>query len=245
MIHPKKYIVVGATNGLGKVFAYKKLEEGHQVAILGRKLTEKISSDKAQFFPIELLDRNNRKKVIENVLKWQNGIHHLIFCQRSRESNNNLNKEMEVGLHATHHIMELCRSHFLQEVSPSVVAVSSIASRFILSDTVLEYHTSKAALENLIKWYGVNWGKYNIRVNAVVPGAVIKPESQNWYDQNPQVVARKTKLIPLNRIAKAKEIAEIIDFLCSEKSSIITGQTIVADGGMSLMGHESISKLLN
>ena len=242
MYPSKKFIIVGATSGIGKVFAKIKAKQGHKVALLGRDMRDLKDSESSKFYAIDLTSSKNRKHVITDALKWLGGIDHLLFSQRSRDTEEN---ELLIGLEATQDIMKLCFPHFNEESSPSVVLVSSVASQFILSNTSIHYHTNKAALESLVKWYAVNWGKHNIRVNAVAPGAVIKPESQDWYDQNPQVVAKKTKLIPLNRIAEAKEIAEIMDFLCSEKSSIITGQTIVADGGMSLMGHESISTLLN
>jgi NAD(P)-dependent dehydrogenase (short-subunit alcohol dehydrogenase family) len=235
-------MIVGATRGIGKVFANMKIEQGHKVALLGREERDFEGSDNSKFHAIDLTSSEKRKDVINDALKWLDGIDHLVFSQRSRGIEEN---ELSIGLEATQCIMELCFSHFNKKFSPSVVIVSSVASQFILSDTSIYYHTNKAALESLTKWYAVNWGKHNIRVNAVAPGAIIKPESQDWYDQNPQVIAKKTKLIPLNRIAEAKEIAEIMDFLCSEKSSIINGQTIVADGGMSLIGHESISSLLN
>ena len=72
-----------------------------------------------------------------------------------------------------------------------------------------------------------------IRINSVAPGAVVTPLNKSWTD-DPQKRANVESHIPLGRAAAAEEIAGVFAFLASEDAAYITGQTIYADGGLTL-----------
>jgi 3-oxoacyl-[acyl-carrier protein] reductase len=72
-----------------------------------------------------------------------------------------------------------------------------------------------------------------VRVNCVAPGFVRTSLTAIW-DDHPEAFAPIREAIPMNRIAEAAEVAELVAFLCSDRAGYITGQTIVIDGGLSL-----------
>ena len=96
------------------------------------------------------------------------------------------------------------------------------------------YDSSKAGVINLTRSLGVEWGKYNINVNAIAPGMV---ESDLTRTRLEDQSFRKYFLerVPLGRIGQPEDLVGVVIFLSSEASNWITGQTIVIDGGQTLL----------
>lgn len=93
------------------------------------------------------------------------------------------------------------------------------------------YSVSKAGLIMLTRLMAVEWAQYGIRVNAICPGLIRTPLTEAVY-ANAELAQRRAELVPLGRIGKPEEIASIAVFLASPDSSYITGQVLVADGGL-------------
>lgn len=94
------------------------------------------------------------------------------------------------------------------------------------------YSPSKAALIMLVRQLAQEWAEDGIRVNCVSPGLVRTPLTQSVYDQPEAKLAREA-LIPLHRVAEADaDMAGIIAFLLSSDAGFMTGQNILADGGL-------------
>ncbi len=111
-------------------------------------------------------------------------------------------------------------------------AIVNVSSRNALSSSprAATYDAAKAALLALTRTLGVELGRFDIRVNAVLPGFIDTPIHGDLLED--RVFTRNyLKLIPLNRIGKPEDIANIIFFLASDQAAFITGQAIVADGG--------------
>lgn len=90
------------------------------------------------------------------------------------------------------------------------------------------YSVVKHGIIGLTKYTASYWGKRNIRCNAVAPGGIFNNQDNSF-------VKNINKLIPLGRMAKKNEYNGLILFLCSDISSYITGSTIVADGGRTII----------
>lgn len=93
------------------------------------------------------------------------------------------------------------------------------------------YGASKAALISLTKSMAAEWGPLGIRVNSIAPGTT-RTDRNPW---NPEIEARAAQIVPLGRLGDQSEIANTALFLASELSSYITGQTLVVDGGATLL----------
>ena len=110
----------------------------------------------------------------------------------------------------------------------AIVNVTSI-SGFRASTLRVAYGTSKAALAHLTKQQAAELAALSIRVNAVAPGPVDTAMAKKVH--TPAIRADYHDAIPLNRYGLEEELAEAIVFLCSERASYITGQTLAVDGG--------------
>ena len=91
------------------------------------------------------------------------------------------------------------------------------------------YALTKSGLNGLTRTLAVELAAHNVLVNAVAPGYVNTELTRQ--NNSPQEIDAICQTIPARRLAEPAEIAEVVAFLCSEKNSYITGQTIVVDGG--------------
>lgn len=123
-----------------------------------------------------------------------------------------------------------------QERGGSIVMVSSVRANFATPAGTSAYGTSKSAIDMLTKSFAVEWGKHNIRVNAIAP-TVFRSELTGWLfedtDRANEARAGVLARIPLGRLAEPDDFAGVLVFLSANASSIITGEIINVDGGFS------------
>jgi NAD(P)-dependent dehydrogenase (short-subunit alcohol dehydrogenase family) len=115
----------------------------------------------------------------------------------------------------------------------AIVNITSI-SGLRASTLRAAYGTSKAGLAHLTQQQAIELASLGIRVNAVAPGPVDTAMAKAVH--TPEIRAAYHDAIPLNRYGLEEELAEMIFFLCSDRASYITGQTIAVDGGFEATG---------
>jgi enoyl-[acyl-carrier protein] reductase III len=114
----------------------------------------------------------------------------------------------------------------------SIVAISSLGSRLVLENYSL-IGTSKAALESLVRYLAVELAPSGIRVNAVSAGVVDTGALEHFPNKEEMLAAGAAN--PVGRLVKPEDIAGVVSFLCSADAEMIRGQTLVIDGGFSLL----------
>ena len=129
------------------------------------------------------------------------------------------------------------RAAKLMEVSGggAIVAISSLGSFRVLPDYSV-VGASKAAIEALVRYLGVEFAPRNITVNAVSPGLVVTDALRHFSvfeEAGQEVIDRTLQRTPAGRLCTPEDVAELVGFLCSPEASMICGQTIIIDGGYS------------
>ncbi len=114
-------------------------------------------------------------------------------------------------------------------VQGSIVNMSSINAQVAIP-TIAAYCASKGGVMQLTKSSSQALAPHGIRVNAVGPGS-IDTDMLASINTNPEAMKTVLSRTPLRRLGSPKEIADVVAFLCSDKASYITGETIYADGG--------------
>ena len=115
----------------------------------------------------------------------------------------------------------------------SFILVGSIGG--ILANTVIgAYGISKAAGHHLVRNLAAEWGPKNVRVNAIAPG-LIKTEFARTLWEDPKRAEERVSNTPLRRLGEPRDIGGIAVFLASPAAAFITGQCIVADGGVTIL----------
>jgi len=115
----------------------------------------------------------------------------------------------------------------------SIVALSSLGSQRVLDNYVL-VGASKAALESIVRHLAVELAPRGIRVNAVSAG-VVDTDALDAFPNREQMLSWSLARTPAGRLVKPGDLAGVVCFLCSPEAEMIRGQTIVVDGGYSLL----------
>ncbi len=228
----KVVVVTGASQGIGKAIAIKLAESGYEVH--GVYNTSKDAADELNqrhgiiFHQADLSQRDQTLRLAGELSELS--IHALINDAGIWEADDLDNpqydiwdKTLEINVTAPLILsLELSKK---METGSSIVNISSTDGMIGAFDG-LSYSASKAGLINITKSLGIHLGPKGIRVNAIAPG---------WIDTSmvsdvPSKVAEE--MTPLGRKGTPEEIADVVEFLISDKASFITGETIVVDGGL-------------
>jgi 3-oxoacyl-[acyl-carrier protein] reductase len=117
----------------------------------------------------------------------------------------------------------------------ALVAVSSIAGGVYGWENHTHYSAAKAGVPGLCRAVAMELAPRNIRCNAVIPGLIETPQSLDAVNSlGPRGLRDAARSIPLQRVGRPDEIAALIRFLTSDDASYITGQSIIADGGLTV-----------
>jgi 3-oxoacyl-[acyl-carrier protein] reductase len=121
----------------------------------------------------------------------------------------------------------------------ALVAISSIAGGVYGWQDHSHYAAAKAGVPGLCRSLAVELAGRGIRCNAVIPGLIETPQSLDAKNSlGPEGLAQAARAIPLGRVGKASEVAELVRFLTSDLASYITGQSIIVDGGLTVRWPE-------
>jgi 3-oxoacyl-[acyl-carrier protein] reductase len=186
-----------------------------------------IQADVSQIQEVEKM----KKEIEENlgpvsILVNNAGIHqHLKSWELSSED---WNRVMGVNLTGVFNCIKAFTPHMMEEKWGMIVNISSVIAH-IGTDHEVHYAASKGGVVSATKSLALELAPYKIRVNAVSPGYIDTDMTKFESDEEMQFYLEK---IPLKRLGNSSEIADCVVFLCSDRSSYITGQVIQVNGGL-------------
>lgn len=235
-------VVTGAASGIGKATVERFVDEGYVVAALDRsrngldRLKHSKIGPQVRVYSCDLAEIPSLTPLAERIVAELGPPRALInnagvclYADITETTDEMWETSLNTNLVGA---SALIRGFVpaMKEVEPA--AIVNVASRNALSSSprAATYDAAKAALLALTRTLAVELGGDGIRANAVLPGFVDTPIHGDLL--NDRVFVRNyLRLIPLNRIGKPEDIANIIFFLASDGAAFITGQGIVADGG--------------
>lgn len=241
-------LVVGGTRGIGSGIVKILAAEGHILSAIGRRPPSEEAGDVPgiDYWTLDLLDEKRLSVALAEMTNQKGKLTNLIFCQRFRGEGDDWKGEIETSLTFTKNLIECFAKQIDENKQNSIVIISSVASYFIAEEQPLSYHVAKAGLNQLVRYYAVTLGPKGIRINSVSPGLVMKEGAKDFYRKNERLFQLNCSITPLGRMGTPEDIGDLTAFLCSPKASFISGQDIVADGGLSLqMQHSLAHRFLN
>ena len=238
----KTALITGATKGLGRGAAEAIAEAGGNIIAIGRNQSElnslgkKIKKLKVNYNSFNC-DVNNYNKIKEFITRLKN-IDILVNNAGTNIPENFLNvkkKSLEtilnVNTKAVFNVAQLCANQIirLKRKQGSIINISSIFG-LVAGQKRSVYSMTKFGLEGLTKGMALDLAKYNIRVNSVCPNIVLTPRTKKYFaDKKYNKYVKENT--PINKVVTVSDVATSITFLASEAASMITGSSIVIDGG--------------
>jgi len=241
----KKALVTGGTKGIGLAITREFLELGAEVLVVARN-TKSIQGklkNSANLFTIEgdLTDAEVRKSLAKKIEENWGKLDVLVnnvgtnvrkkFVEYSEEEYRQL---FETNLFSMMELTRLCYPLLKKSNSASVINIASVAGTFdVLSGP--PYGMTKAAIIQFTRHLTAEWSGDNIRVNTISPWYIETPLTKAVLEQ-PDRLEKILARTPMGRVGQPEEVSALACFLAMDKSSYITGQNIMVDGGMSVKG---------
>ena len=235
-------IIAGGTKGLGRVVAGRFKARGFTVAVISRSAPGNETGAAHLAADLETLTDAAAATLAQDAVSAFGPLRYLVFCQRYRGEGDPWHGEMQVGVTATRALIDAFTPSFATTGDRAIGVVSSVYAGLTGASQPAGYHVAKAALNQLVRYYASALGRRSIRINAVMPLTYIKDENEAFYHGNEDLMALYRRFVPLGRLGHATDSADALDFLCSEKASFITGQSLFVDGGVSVLWPETVAR---
>lgn len=244
----KVAIITGSSRGIGRAIAECMARLGAKVVISSRKaeacetVAEAIRQEGGEASAIACnISRKNEVEALVSGTKNRFGRIDILVCNAavnpyfgtmSGLSDEAFDKIMGSNVKSNLWLCNLVIPGMAEQGGGAVVIVSSIAG-LRASPMLGGYGISKAADFALARNLATEWGPNNVRINCIAPG-LVKTDFARALWENRELLAMRNALTPLRRIGEPDEIGPIAAFLAAPASSFITGQIIVADGGVTI-----------
>ncbi len=241
----KKTIVTGATSGIGEAIARLFAAEGAHIALAGRRtqLGQRVAGEiqdaggRAFFVQADVTDSNSVEELVRVAASKMGGVDILV-----NDAGNPVHGRMEslteddwdMAMDTNAKGVFLCSKaaipHMVKEKGGCIVNIGSVGGLKGYPGGSA-YAPSKAAVAMLTRIMAIEYGKDGVRANCIAPGSI---ETPAWGSRVTREVRNQiAKLVPLGRVGKPEDVAELALFLASNESSYITRTVIVVDGGQS------------
>jgi NAD(P)-dependent dehydrogenase (short-subunit alcohol dehydrogenase family) len=247
----KVALVTGSSRGIGKSIIEQMANAGARVVVSSRKADacERVAAEfaargqEAIAVPCNVGSKEELRNLVDTVMaKW--GRIDILVCNAASNpaygpmagaSDEVFDKIMLTNVKSVFWLANMVLPQMGSRRDGAMIIISSIGALRGSSALGL-YATSKAAEAGMCRALACEWGPKNVRVNSIAPGLVRTDFARALWEDDAKRKAREA-LTPLRRIGEPRDIGAIAVFLASEAASFITGQMIVADGGVTIAGE--------
>jgi enoyl-[acyl-carrier protein] reductase III len=247
----KIVVITGSGRGIGRAIALHFARLGADIVVnffRNRQPAEDTARDiealgrRALVVKADVGEADGIEKLIDETVKGLGGLDYLI-CNAASGYNRPVMQQKIKGWDWTLNINARSVLFLAQKAAPvmqargggAIVSISSLGSKRVLPEYVV-VGVSKAALEAVTRYLAVELAPMNIVVNAVSGGVVDTDALRHFRaTQDNNVLVTAADRTPAGRIVEPEDVANVVAFLCTPQAEMIRGQTIVVDGGYTLL----------
>ncbi len=241
----KTAIVTGAGKGIGRACAIALAEAGANLVIISRTKKDldqvskviKKQKVKCKSYVCDITNYNQIKDIINNQSKIDilvNNAGNNIPEHFTKVKTKNMEYLVKINTIATFNLAQLCALKMLKSKNrkKSGGAIVNMSSQMghVGGPIRSVYNMTKFGLEGLTKGMSIDLAKYNIRVNTVCPTFVVTPMTKKFF-KDKKFIKEVLGNIPLGRFAELSDVATAVVYLASDAASMITGTSLLVDGG--------------
>jgi NAD(P)-dependent dehydrogenase (short-subunit alcohol dehydrogenase family) len=237
MTGSKAVIVTGGASGIGRVTAGHLSSAGWAVASVDRVWDDETNAA-VRCYTADVTDEDAVQRTVEQVQRELGPLRGVVTCagviliaDPLEMSAAHFRRVLDVNVTGTYLIARAAAKAMARTGGGSIVTISSV-SGLLAAPQRSAYSASKAAVLGLTRSLAVDLAGYSIRVNAIAPGSVSTPMLDSVH--SPQLRQAVLASVPMGRLGESAEVAEVAEFLLSDRASFVTGQTWAVDGGQSI-----------
>ncbi|WP_281975494.1 SDR family NAD(P)-dependent oxidoreductase [Halobacillus litoralis] len=244
----KLSVITGGTKGIGKAITLAFAEAGSDVIIIARneedlsKAKEEVEGLGQEAYTIckNINQYEEIKQEVESIRGgrplgiWVNNAGMNIRSEAENVTEEEWDTIVSTNMKSSFFLSQYAGSVMKDEKQGKIINISSVGGHTALRTGVV-YAMTKSALIQMTKNLAIEWGKYNINVNAIGPWYFPTSLTEQLL-QDKDYVQSILDRTPLNRIGKLEELSGAAVFLASEAGNYMTGQTLFVDGGMTIYG---------
>ncbi|MEO6191215.1 MAG: 3-oxoacyl-[acyl-carrier-protein] reductase [Saprospiraceae bacterium] len=245
-VSDKIALVTGGSRGIGSAIVEKLAMNGAKVAFTylsspdkAQELVQKMEAQgfTVKAYPSDASDHNQCKELITQVIADFGRLD--ILVNNAGITKDNLiirmteeqwDQVMNVNLKSAFNLSKFAIAQMMRQRNGSIINISSVVGLFGNAGQS-NYAASKAGMIGLTKSLAKEVASRNVRCNAIAPGFI---ETEMTHGLDDKTKENFLKNIPLGRLAKASEVADVVAFLASDQSSYVTGQVLSVCGGLNI-----------
>jgi NAD(P)-dependent dehydrogenase (short-subunit alcohol dehydrogenase family) len=244
----KTIIISGGSSGIGAATAQLFHREGARVYVLDKQKLTYPCTETIVYLACDVSCAEQVKTAMATIHSQTQPIDYL-FCNAGvhlfaniEESNLTAMKHViDTNLFGTIYCLQQVLPIMKQQNSGCIILMAS-EQAFIAKEQCAVYGASKAAIAQLAKSTALDYAAYGIRVNCVCPGTidtplyqrVIKKFQKKNHLPEQTIKANIAQRLPLKRVGKPEEVADVVAFLCSDAATFMTGALVNVDGGYTI-----------
>ncbi|ASS74498.1 2,4-dienoyl-CoA reductase [Tumebacillus algifaecis] len=243
----KVVIVTGGSNGMGKAMAKKFAQEGMKVVITGRTAEKLLATKReieqydGQVLTVEMDVRDPElvQKMVDQTKAEFGRIDFLVnnaagnfICPAEKLSLNGWNSVINIVLNGTFYCSQAVGKEWIENGQRGSILNILATYAWTAGAGVVHSAAAKAGVQSLTRTLAVEWGsRYGIRVNAIAPGPIAETGGAEKLLLSEEMHQATLESIPLKRLGRVEEVADLAYFLFSPQAEYINGDCITIDGG--------------